>query len=227
MAPERPLSPEKQLLKLIEDPKAKSAIAFEASTVKYNSLFSFGAWLGRFSFFKERAGKWFKSGKYRQPDNVKLINKILGCAIIFLTLYFLSNLSFSISNLRRAPNARFKMQPSPARPVPLKESSLLRAASYYLEKVRERDIFKMGVAGPRGVEERASREGVSKITELSQNLRLVGIAWSDDPDAMVEDTKAMRTFFIKRGQTIGDLKVRAIFKDKVILSYGTEEVELR
>jgi hypothetical protein len=144
-----------------------------------------------------------------------------------LLFYFASNLFLSIVNLHKAPNAKFTIQAASLKAASFKESSLLRAASYYLEKVRQRDIFKIGAAGRPAADERASREALSKIVELSQKLKLVGISWSDDPDAMIEDTKALRTFFIKRGQMIGDLKVQAIFKDKVILSYGTEEVELR
>ena len=44
---------------------------------------------------------------------------------------------------------------------------------------------------------------------------------------MVEDTKSYKTFFVKRGDLIGEVKVEAIFKDKIILSYEGDEVELR
>ena len=46
-------------------------------------------------------------------------------------------------------------------------------------------------------------------------------------DAMIEDTQALRTFFVKRGQMLGQVKVEAIFKDKIILSCDGEEAELR
>jgi type II secretory pathway component PulC len=63
-------------------------------------------------------------------------------------------------------------------------------------------------------------------TEIKNNG--VGIAWSNDPDAMIEDTKTHRTFFLKKGQTIDEeIKVQAIFKDRVVLSYKGEEIELR
>ena len=45
---------------------------------------------------------------------------------------------------------------------------------------------------------------------------------------MIEDSKTQRTFFLKKGQIIEiDLVLKDVFKDKVILSYGGEEVELR
>jgi hypothetical protein len=44
---------------------------------------------------------------------------------------------------------------------------------------------------------------------------------------MIEDTKELKTFFVKRGEMVGDAKVQAIFKDKVVLSLGKEEFELK
>ena len=67
----------------------------------------------------------------------------------------------------------------------------------------------------------------SKVADATQDLKLVGISWSNDPIAMIEDSKALRTFFVTRGQMIGEVRVQAIFKDKVVLSYGGEEIELR
>ena len=59
----------------------------------------------------------------------------------------------------------------------------------------------------------------SRILDATESLKLVGISWSDNPDAIIEDTKDTKTFFVKIGQKIGDVKVQAIFKDKVVLSY--------
>ena len=66
-----------------------------------------------------------------------------------------------------------------------------------------------------------------EVISAAQNFKLVGISWSNDPDAMIEDTKAKKTFFVKRGQMVGEFKVQAISRDKVILSYGQEEIELK
>ena len=67
----------------------------------------------------------------------------------------------------------------------------------------------------------------SGIIGVTQHLRLAGISWSDDPDAMIEDTRTKRTLFVKRGGMIGKIKVQAIFKDKVVLFYDGEEIELK
>ena len=223
MAQERPLTPEKQLLKIIEDPKTNEAIV-KAQAIRRQglSLFSYGAWLGRLSFFKEGFANWFKEGPTRQQLDVKGINKFLGLSVVALTVYFMANFSASYMNLKKAPNMMGKAS---LKRENYKDSSLSKKdVGYYLEKVRSRDIFKMGKPEvPAPVIQTVS----SRILEETQNLKLVGISWSDDPDAMIEDTRSMKTFFIKRGQLIGEVKVQAIFKDKVVLSYGGEETELR
>ena len=227
MAQERPLTPEKQLLKLIEDPKAKNTVTLSAGAIKHHSLslFSFGAWTGRFSFLKGGLKKWIKGLGHRQLEP-KAINHALEAGIFILTSYFISSLFFSMINLKKMPGLELKI-PESRKGMGLADvSSVTKALTYYLEKVRARDIFNMagkGAVHPESAVKRPS-EGIKEVTE---HLKLVGISWSNDPDAMIEDNKALKTFFVKRGQMIGEVKLQAIFKDKVVLSYNGEEIELR
>jgi hypothetical protein len=227
MAQNGSLTPEKQLLKLIEDSKTKN-VTLQAHAIKHRSmsLFSFGAWIGRFSFLRDNFRKRFKGVTHLQFD-IKLVNQILIFSIVFLTIYFISNLSFSLTNLKKTPSLKLNIQEATAKAASLQDASSMKAASFYLEKVRARDIFKMGMKKPSVTKETTNRGPSSRIMDATSQLKLVGISWSNDPDAMIEDAKAMRTFFVKRGQMIGEIKVQAILKDKVILSYGGEEIELR
>ena len=227
MAQERPLTPEKQLLRLIEDKNSNAPGIQRLEAIKHHSLslFSFGAWLGRLSFLKEVFKKWFHGIRPHHLD-IKLINKLLGLFIFVLAVYFISNLFSSLINLKKTPYLEFKPQEGTSFTGTQELSFLKKAASYYFEKVRERDIFKMGAKKPTTAA--TSPKGPSsRIIEATQHLKLVGISWSNDPDAMIEDTKALRTFFVKRGQMMGEVKVQAIFKDKVVLGFGGEEIELR
>lgn len=228
MVQERHLTPEKQLLNLIESPKAKETAALGLHTIKNRSLslLSPQAWLGRISFSKDWFKNWLRDSSHRQLD-IKAINAFLGLCIVLLIVYFISNILVSAVHLRKTP----ELASEPAKTAKgdgFQEGALLKnAVSYYLEQIRQRDIFRMGkktaedTAGP----EPAGPSG--EIIEATAHLKLVGISWSGDPDAMIEDTKALKTFFAKRGQMIGDVRVRAIFKDKVILQYRGEEIELR
>lgn len=225
MAQERPLTPEKQLLGLIEGNKAKNA-AVQASAIRHYglSLFSHGAWIGRISFFKDRFKGWFKAGGPYLFD-VKTLNNLLALILFVLAVYFIGNLFVSVINLNKKPDyLKSAIKGGEMTTADIGETlGLNKAASYYLEKVRQRDIFKMGAKGAVP----AVKAPTPRIVEATQHLKLVGISWSNDPDALIEDARALRTFFVKRSQMIGEVKVQAIFKDKVILSYGGEEIELK
>lgn len=224
MAQERSVAPEKQLLNLIESPKAKDA-AIRSDIVKHHSmrLFSTGAWKGRLSFFRDYFKKGLK-GEFPQP-NLKIINRFLAVIIVTSIFYLMNTFYFSITGLKKMPDLKSTAQEG-LKNSHLKEiSALKQTAAYYVDKIRQRDIFKIGAK--KVVKDAAQTMSTPIIVEATQHLKLVGISWSNDPDAMIEDTRALRTFFVKRGQMIGQVKIEAIFKDKVILNYGGEEVELR
>lgn len=230
MVQERPLTPEKQLLNLIENPKHKGTAAIGLHTARHRglSLLSPHAWLGRISFSKDWFKKWL-SGSRRSQLDIKAVNKLLGLGVVLVTVYFISNILGVTLRIRNMPQV--KPQPLKAGAVPaFQGGSLLKnAVSYYLELIRQRDIFRMGAKKPEGAgsEAQAPSGPSGEVIEATQHLKLVGISWSNDPDAMIEDTKALKTFFVKRGQMIGDVRVQAIFKDKVVLQYWGEEIELR
>ena len=222
MAQERSLTPEKQLLKIIETSKMNS-VGMHAQTSRRHSMswLNFGAWLGRISFLNVSFEKWSQGFSLEQLD-VKVTNRALGFLVALLSLYFLGSLVISLVNLSKAPRLEsntpaVKIETSFPEPTGLK-----KAASYYLDKVRERDIFTMGLK-----KVVIDTTPTSKSMELASTLKLVGISWSNDPDAMIEDTKGLKTFFVKRGEMVGEARVQAIFKDKVVLSLGNEEFELK
>lgn len=162
--------------------------------------------------------------------DVKVLNGVLAVCIFVMGFYFVSHLSVSLMRLKDMPRFNFTIK-NPVEAIVDFQQNLMsgKAAAYYSEKVRQRDIFKMGAKAPSADAPAADAPAASssKILEATQHLRLVGISWSKDPDAMIEDTRALRTLFVRRGQTIGDIKVQAILKDKVILIYGGEETELK
>lgn len=228
MAAQRPVTPEKQLLRLIEEQQINPP-GLNTRLIKRRglSLFSPSAWLGRISFLKEAFKKRSRRGRPHSLG-VKLLNRILCFFIFILAFYFISNLFSSLvdsrKNLRNLESGTLKS----ADYAGVGEAAFSKkAASYYFEKIRERDIFKMGHKDSSANQETFQKGPSARIIEATQHLNLVGISWSNDPDAMIEDTRALRTFFVRRGQMIGEVKVQAIFKDKVVLGYDGEEIELK
>lgn len=157
----------------------------------------------------------------RNRLNIKLFNVLLFACVAGLTVRFWMIMDSSVKKMKAID---FRITADPGGEI--REKTVLKKVDYYLDKVKKRDIFKMGMAArPENVVETGPS---SKAVEATQNFRLVGISWSNDPDAMVEDIKAMKTFFVKRGQLIGgEVKVESIAKDKIVLRFGQELVELR
>jgi len=229
MAPERPVTPEKQLLRLIEEHKAQkntSTVQVQALEYHHLSFLSLGAWLGRFSFFKDWLQKRLHEIR-RQPFDIKIINQAAVVCVYILAGYFSFDFISSLAGLWKIPNLEI-ISSEKIRPLSFRENSVLKtAASSYLEGVRGRDLFKIGQGTGMATENKEVKGPSPQAMDASANLKLVGISWSSDPDAIVEDTKATRTFFVKVGNMIGEGKVQAIFKDRVILRYGDQEIELK
>lgn len=231
MAQERPTTPEKQLLDLIEDPKEQ---ALNKKKIRRSSsgLLSLSAIKGRFSFFVEsvRSGSFLKEGLL----DIKGLNKVLKICIVLLILYMIGNITMSAIRLKEIPEFVSKrVQPSAGNASAEFEKKKI---SDYLDGPYERNIFGFGDTP---VEEEAD-ETVAEVAPpeeikesdaaiLANNIGLVGIGWSDNPDVMVENLETKKMYFLKRGDRIdGLIKVEAIFQDKVILTYDDgKELELR
>ena len=217
------LTPEKQLLKLIEEPHSRFS-KNAAMRGRGATLFSIGALRGRFNFLKDTLASFLRS--WSGPVDTKKINAILTFISIVVGAYFIGTSVFLALKLSVLPVFSFK-QESSSKLGALKQASQLKALTFYMEKVRTRDIFKLGKQKPAQAVPQQPGQETAKQAEAMSKYKLVGISWSDNPDAMIEDPAANKTYFLKRGQSLDGVKVQAIFKDKVVLSYQGLEVELR
>ncbi len=186
----------------------------QAAKPKFN-IFSLSTWKVVSSAFREGLNK--KSG---HQLNFRIVNTcLMGCFMV-LFFYFIHDVFSSMNKIRGASFRMSKITGSEGRQAAL---SGLKEAAYYVDKIKLRDIFKMGGKAVAEAAEVIS----SRAAEATKDLRLVGISWSDHPDAMVENTKLQKTFFVKKGQMIGDVKVESIAQDKIVLRYGEELIDLR
>ena len=62
--------------------------------------------------------------------------------------------------------------------------------------------------------------------EIVGNLNLLGIITGDNNQAIIEDKTLKKTFFLYKGDSLGDLKVYDIKDSVVILEYRGEKIEL-
>ncbi|MBI4430418.1 MAG: hypothetical protein HY587_01730 [Candidatus Omnitrophica bacterium] len=225
---EPPLTPEKQLLKLIENPK-QDALRAESKKREGRNWFSAAALKGRFSFWKSlSSARQFSLKRFtRSSVGIRQVNTLLKILIALGGLYFGYAVIHMGLELNRASNLIF--EPGEGTQEAKGTPERLNTLSYYLEKVSARNIFEKPVLRERKPEEKTEVEpSKTENEDFSKSFSLVGIAWSQNPEAMIEDTAKKKTHFVRRGQTIDEkIRIVTIFKDKVILSIDGKEFELK
>lgn len=99
--------------------------------------------------------------------------------------------------------------------------------SYYLASIRKRDIFSPYEAPTGTAEVKSGNEGIARAI---RDYRLVGIAWFEtvaSASVMIEDTKKNTTYFLQKGEKLGDIHVKTIYADSALLGYKDEEIIIR
>ncbi|MDD5745650.1 MAG: hypothetical protein PHO30_00155 [Candidatus Omnitrophica bacterium] len=221
------VSPEKRLLDIIEGKQGNSPAGTALGAGK--KLLFPKALQARLSFFRDLLKK--KGGsRQRVFIDLKTVNIILQAVIVVIAVGLGIGLKIDLDAIKKGDffkesNSGAELQAGATEVV-----SLLQPVDFYLKKVEERDLFrivtdKKGESG--GAFKEPDKTVISKLQEITQTLKLVGISWSNDPDAIIEDTKIQKTYFVKKGYMIDSIMVKEILKDKVILRCQGEEVDLR
>ena len=108
----------------------------------------------------------------------------------------------------------------------------------YLEEAKKRDLFRLTAPPP---EPQAAPELEPESVEVKPpppptpfeilakkagGLKLVGISAGVTPVAMIEDTVARKTYFLKEGDFLEDIQIVNISEGKALLSYQEAEYVL-
>lgn len=138
----------------------------------------------------------------------------------FLSLFYLAAVFFSPLIF----SERLEVSPvEPQKdntPQQLENKQNRQPLELYLKAVRGRDIF---VKQPLRSQEAAP--GII-AADLIKDMNLVGILSGVDPQAIIEDKKSQKTYYLRKGQLIGELKIEDIQEGKVIISHNGEKYEL-
>jgi hypothetical protein len=97
-------------------------------------------------------------------------------------------------------------------------------ASYYLDKVNSRNIFRPYEASA------PKSSGDVNLAKRLAKYKLVGVAWLDLPETasiMIEDTSNKTTYFLRAGEQLEGVTVKTIYTDRVVFSYEHEETTIK
>lgn len=164
---------------------------------------------------------------FRLSLSLQNINKGLFVICGLLTLLFLYTI-VSGANVIRAdlifPSSKGSLGISK---LVTQESQFLRLQEYANE-ISKRNIFLAS-----DIRANAKKELTPDISQLIQDLKLVGIIWSSNPEVMIESTKENRTYLLKKGETFSQpqIKIKDITRSSAVLEMEVEgkieEYELR
>jgi hypothetical protein len=218
------VTPEEKLLKLIESggEDTRRFVFWDVRT-----------WAALFFPRRQKAKRLavfrFTTGLAPRGLNLRLINQGLMVLLVFLVAGIALNMN------RIQPSLKdLSSRVVASGPLGGEEQALasLGPLADYLRVVEERDLFhpvlppKPKELEPKAEPVKPEATRVEILREKAKTLKLVGISWGKVPVAMIEDTTKRETSFLKAGQFINEIQVKAILKDRAILSDGDAEYDL-
>lgn len=217
-SPKENISPEERLLRIIKgQPKKEKLPQIKLSKDEIQPLTAEPKVIpwpaGRSAMHKERLGL---------PAALQRLNTGL---FIFWCLLIAGIFAF-VKNVFRAPQ-RYAITQDEAE-VPQK------GAAADTEKFPSRDFSEYaGIIGKRNLFKTYEAPGKTQApaaqiapSDLLGNYALAGVISGDNPQAIIEDKKTKATYFLNKGQLLGNFKIEEILEGKVILELSGERFEL-
>ena len=160
--------------------------------------------------------------KLFEPSSLKNINRYLVAILALFLLYFIIDLIFSrpYKNVQSiiSKAAVVKNEKKPA--LESKDVTVVKDYSSYSNSLPGKMVFGQSPGGP------AAPEEVGQSGDISEQVGLVGIVAGDNPQAIIEDKKAQKTYYLNKGQSFNGYVVEEISENKVTLDYEGRKISL-
>jgi len=160
------------------------------------------------------------------------INKALLAVFLIVFVYTVCDLGvFVIPHLMTMASKRYADLDSKEKPLPVGEESIFQKAAqpqpltYYMQDIEKKNVFKSAIAEQTAAVNQTQEVKV-KLDEMAKGLVLKGIVAGEAPEAVIEDTKSGKTYFLKQGEKIGDVSVEEITDTRVRIGFGEQSAEL-
>lgn len=160
----------------------------------------------------------------------KFLNLALVIMLIVVIMFYIFDLVSSklerptFGRLHKSDIASRRPQPAISEPQNAKLEAQTTPFSTYAEAIGKRELFKPPKS--EAVEEKPTTQKTESASDKLKYLSLIGIIGGERPQAVIEDKKDKKTYFLNKGQTVSEMKVEDILKDRIILDFDGEKVEL-
>jgi hypothetical protein len=157
--------------------------------------------------------------------SIKMLNGLLILGI--LVCLGVLGLEFQSGSAFVSKPVEFSLDQSvPHRPLDINEPKS-KDIAYYAQKIGERNIFK---PYEKEVLDKTNVPVKPTLAKKLSKYKLVGVAWLDLPESasvMFEDTATGTTFFLREGEKLDDVTIKAIYTDRTVLGYENEEITIK
>ncbi|MBI4550323.1 MAG: hypothetical protein HY714_05305 [Candidatus Omnitrophica bacterium] len=138
-----------------------------------------------------------------------------------LVLGGLAVLAFTAQLIILAASYLMPVQSVPAAKVAVPEllPGTLEPLESFQKKMEARNLF-YAPAAPTAAPAKAG------IDELSQDLALIGVVTTGEPEAILKDKRLNQTYFLRRHQKIRGLEVKEVRRGSIVLKYQDQEKEI-
>lgn len=102
----------------------------------------------------------------------------------------------------------------------IKTARDIKPLDFYLEDIKQRQIFKMPV-------QHSLDQPIMNVAEdFLKDISLLGVIFDKDPQAIIEDKKTKKTYYLHKGQWMGDFQIVDIQEGRILLEREGQTFEL-
>lgn len=204
------ISPEEKLLRLIRGQKKSGIPALaEGSLDALVPVKIQGSIIGQ--------KRVFKFERYLPQFNA---NTLILTGLVISFLYLLSAFAYPLFVAKKT----IFLQEKPFDQITESEEAAkqdeVKPYDFYAQGIESKQIFRASSA-------RLTQESsVTVGANLIKDINLLGVISGASPQAIIEDKKSEKTYYVTNGQMIGEFQVEDIGDGKIILNYSGQKFEL-
>jgi len=167
------------------------------------------------------AGRYASGARYLALfQRIEIINRSLAIVLVLLLGVFVYSVLLDRPSIEKT--VRHFPRP-PARSMKVDNHEPFMSSAEYVKMSKQRDIFsreQLAMAKDAAVTDKPD------MPRTKTDLQLVGIYFSEEPEVIIEDKAEKKTYFLKEGENIKDIKIKSIRQDRVILESDGIDWEL-
>jgi len=203
------ISPEERLLRLIKGQKLEEPKA--SLSLKSGVLPSDGSTLKSALFSPRLPLRKYLSATYA--------DKLVSALLILAALLVIISFAYPFIFLRHIRIPKIEAQKGQLEKA--NASGIKNTLDYYLQGARGKNIFAVKNSS---TSNSAAMSGAE--VQSIKDINVVGIIMGANPQAILEDKKNMKSYYVSKGQFVGEFLVEDIQEGKIIVNFKGQKVEL-